>query len=347
MNAAIDRALPDLHRWLRTKARLHQRDGGGHDGGEHAGGLPWADLFAPLPGPGTGVAWDDGIAAVRAAFAGYSPHLGGLVDRALAERWIDVEPRDAKRGGASCASFVDDRSLILLNWNGSADGVQTAAHELGHAYHNTQLAHRTMLQRRIPMALAETASIFCETLMVESGLASARAACDRDAELRLLDVDLQGTSTVVVDIRSRVLFETEVFARRERRTMGVRELDELMLECQAAAYGNGLATPGDPDGGGHPHMWVVKTHYYSSHFYNWPYTFGLLFGLGLFARYREAPERFRAGYDDLLARAGTSTAEELALLFDLDITGETFWEASLDVVRSRISRYAELARSSS
>ncbi len=139
------------------------------------------------------------------------------------------------------------------------------------------------------MALAETASIFCETLVVEAG----SRRLDGAERLALLDVDLVGSNQVVVDIHSRFLFETEVFARRQRRTLGVTELNELMLQAQADAYGDGL-----DQSTAHPHMWVLKPHYYGSHFYNWPYTYGLLFGLGLFARYQEDPERFRAGYDD-------------------------------------------------
>ncbi|NDA97323.1 MAG: hypothetical protein EBY08_05505, partial [Actinobacteria bacterium] len=100
-----------------------------------------------------------GVQLVRGAFAAYSDNLAGLVDRSLAEKWIDAEPREGKVGGAFCMSFVDDRSLVLLNWSGSVDSAQTTAHELGHAYHNTQLADRTPLQKRLPMALAETASI--------------------------------------------------------------------------------------------------------------------------------------------------------------------------------------------
>jgi oligoendopeptidase F len=90
-------------------------------------------------------------------------------------------------------------------------------------------------------------------------------------------------------------------------------------------------------------MWVVKGHYYGSHFYNWPYTYGLLFGLGLFARYRVDPDRFRDGYDDLLSRAGMNTAEELGTAFGIDVTDEAFWVASLDVVRDRIAQYQALA----
>jgi pepF/M3 family oligoendopeptidase len=323
MQSAVTAALPDFRRWMRIKARLH-----GHDGG-----LPWWDHVAPLPHVSASISWTEGVDWVRSAFSTYSNQLAGIVDRALDERWIDAEPRDGKTGGAFCMSFTGDRSLVLLNWAGSVDSAQTTAHELGHAYHNTTLAGRTPLQRRVPMALAETASIFCETLAVEAGL----ARLEGPERLALLDVDLAGTNQVVVDIRSRFLFETEVFARRERGTLGVSELNELMLDCQEQAYGDGV----EPDHR-HPYMWVLKPHYYGSHFYNWPYTYGLLFGLGLYAQFRADPERFRVGYDDLLSRAGMDTAEELGAAFGLDVTDEGFWTASLDVCRDRIAQYEQL-----
>ncbi len=325
MQDAVTRSLPDLRRWMRAKADRHG----------DAGGLRWWNLVAPLPGGSTEpVSWSDGVAAVRRAFATFSPGLAGLVERATTGRWIDVAPRDGKEGGAFCMPFVGDRSLILLNWDGSLDGVQTLAHELGHAYHNTQLAGRTALQRALPMTLAETASIFCETLMTESALAS----LDDRARLALLDVDLAGVNQVIVDIRSRFLFESAVMERRTRTTLGVTELNELMTAAQADAYGDGL-----DQATAHPYMWAVKSHYYSSAFYNWPYTFGLLFGIGLYASYQRDPERFRQGYDDALSRAGMDRAEDLAQRFGFDLTTTEFWDASLDVVRARIAAYCELA----
>jgi oligoendopeptidase F len=325
MYSAVTASLPDLRRWMRTKAQLH---------GHGSGRLPWWDLVAPLPSMGGSISWDDGLDVVRDAFGAYSGTLGGLVDRALDESWIDAEPRDGKSGGAFCAPFVGDRSLVLLNWSGSPDSTQTTAHELGHAYHNTTLAGRTALQRQLPMALAETASIFCETLVVEAGLSRLQGP----ERLAQLDVDLVGTNQVIVDIHSRFLFETEVFARRERRTLSASELCTMMTEAQAEAYGDGL-----DQSTAHPYMWLLKPHYYGSHFYNWPYTYGLLFGLGLFAEYRNDPDRFRAGYDDVLSRAGMDTAEELGSSFGLDVTDEAFWTASLDVVRDRIDDYQRLA----
>jgi pepF/M3 family oligoendopeptidase len=326
MQAAVADSLDDFRRWMRTKATLH--------GGRPGAALQWSDLVAPCPVVPASMTWDEGVATVRDAFAEYSTPLGGLVTRALAERWIDAGPRDGKTGGAFCMPFVGGRSLVLMNWSGSADSAQTLAHELGHAYHNTTLAERTYLQRQLPMALAETASIFCETLVVESALRH----LDGAERLAMLDVDLAGSNQVVVDIHSRFLFEKEVFARRAERTLGLGELNELMVECQALAYADGL-----DQSTAHPYMWVLKPHYYGAHFYNWPYTYGLLFGLGLFARYRDDPERFRSGYETLLSRAGMDTAEELGAAFGLDVTDESFWAASLDVIRARIAEYERLA----
>ena len=145
------------------------------------------------------------------------------------------------------------------------------------------------------MALAETASIFCETLLFESAVEQVTDDAER---LALLDTYLVGATQIVVDIHSRFLFETELCRRRRRTALSVAELNATMLDAQEAAYGDGL----DPEHR-HQYMWAVKPHYFTP-FYNWPYTFGLLFGIGLYAQYVDDPERFRAGYDDLLSATG-------------------------------------------
>ncbi len=329
MHAAVIASFPDFRRYLQAKARVLGRPSGA--------GLPWCDLFAPVGDPSTAaVTWDEASSAVLDAFGTYSPALASLAQRALDERWVDAEARDGKRGGAFCMSVRGEESRVLMNFGGTFDSVSTLAHELGHAYHNTNLAHRTPMQRQTPMALAETASIFCETILVQSGL---HASTDDPArELALLDTDLTGAAQVVVDIHSRFLFERDVFDRRAERTLSVHELNTAMTSAQLATYGDGL----DP-AALHPYMWAVKPHYYSTAFYNWPYTFGLLFGIGLYARYTADPERFRLGYDDLLAATGLADAAELAGRFDIDIRDEGFWTDSLDVVRGRIERFIALA----
>jgi oligoendopeptidase F len=200
------------------------------------------------------------------------------------------------------------------------------------------LAPRTPLQRATPMTLAETASIFCETIVRQAALQRA-AASER---IEILEASLQGSCQIVVDIASRFLFESAVFERRQARELSVAELGALMLESQRQTYGDGLDAAAL-----HPYMWAAKSHYYSPSrsFYNFPYMFGLLFGLGLYARYTADPEGFKAGYDALLSSTGLADAATLAARFDIDIRTPTFWRASLDIIRADIAQFEQLVGS--
>lgn len=320
MQSAVVDSLPHWHRYLRAKGQLLG----------HADGLPWWDLVAPVGRPKR-FSWPDATGSVRDAFATYSGRLAGLVDTAVADAWIDAEPRAGKVGGAYCMGVTDGVSRVLCNFDGSFDSVQTLAHELGHAYHNLNLGERSPMQRSTPMALAETASIFCETIMVQAGLAA--VGDDADGRLALLDGDLSGACQVVVDIHSRFLFERALSSEREQGIVSVERLRELMLDAQTAAYGDGL----DPRWRHHD-MWAVKGHYFTA-YYNWPYTFGLLFGIGLYAEFQRDPDRFRAGYDDLLSATGLGDAATLAARFGIDVADTAFWAASLEVLTDRIDEF--------
>jgi oligoendopeptidase F len=323
MTQACVASLPTFRRYFRAKARLL-----GHDSG-----LPWWDLFAPIGAAGE-VSWGDATDLVLDAFTGFSDELAGLAGRAFSERWVDAEIRDGKRGGAYCAGVDGDVSRVMMNFDGSHDSVSTLAHELGHAFHNVALAGRTPLQRRTPMALAETASIFCETLLFEK---SVEHVVDDKERLALLDTYLVGASQVVVDIHSRFQFESELCRRRRRTALSVSELNAMMLDAQETAYGDGL----DPEHR-HAYMWAVKPHYFTP-FYNWPYTFGLLFGIGLYAEYTENPDAFRAGYDDLLSSTGMAEAASLTGRFGFDVRDAAFWASSLAVIGRHIDAYERLA----
>jgi pepF/M3 family oligoendopeptidase len=336
MMAAARKAFPDFRRYMRAKA--------------HALGvekLAWYDLFAPVGKSDREWSFDDASRFIVEQFGAYSQRLSNFAARAFRERWVDAEPRVGKRDGAYCMSLRGDESRVFANFRPSYDGMSTLAHELGHGYHNLNLAGRTMLQRSTPMTLAETASIFCETIVREAALKNAST----QERIEILEASIQGSCQVTVDITSRFLFEQGVFEGRTRRELAVDELNAQMLDAQRQTYGDGL-----DDAVLHPYMWAVKQHYYSTgrSYYNFPYMFGLLFGLGLYARYRQDPEGFKAGYDelptfsfvrkydDLLSRTGMADAASLALEFGIDIRSIDFWRSSLDVIRSEIDQFESL-----
>lgn len=322
MMAAAHESFPDFRRYLRAKARAL--------GVER---MAFYDLFAPVGGEGKAWTIDEAKLFVSRRFHTFSARMGGLADRADAERWTDWEPRPGKVDGAYCAGAGGDASRVLMNFKPSFGSVSTYAHELGHAYHNLCLGERTPIQRATPMTLAETASIFCETVIRQASLAT----MEGDEALGVLEASLTGSCQVVVDITSRFLFEKEVFAKRRERELSPEEMCGLMREAQLATYGDGL----DPDAL-HPYMWAAKGHYYGRPFYNFPYMFGLLFALGLYAVYRQEGEAFVPRYDELLSSTGLADAATLADRFGIDIRTPEFWRASLDQIREDIGRFEAL-----
>jgi pepF/M3 family oligoendopeptidase len=324
MIAEARAALPDFRRYMHLKARVLG-----------VSELAWFDLFAPVGNSGRTWFWPDATAFITEQFAAYSEGLAGLARRAFADNWIDAGPRAGKVGGAYCMWLLDDQSRILGNFSPGYDGVAMLAHELGHAYHNLNETGLTPLQRRTPMILAETASTFCETVVKEAALIDA----DAGERLYILEQSLQGATQIVVDILSRFDFERAVFAGRRERNHSANELSQLMLDAQEATYGDGLAADAR-----HQFMWAAKGHYYSAErsYYNFPYLFGQLFGLGLYSRYRNDPEGFPDRYDALLASTGLASASDLAARFDIDLKSRDFWRASLDVIRADINRFEEL-----
>lgn len=326
MQAACVASFPDFRRYFRAKARLLGKER-----------LPFYDLFAPVGKTSKAWSYDEATQFIETQFRTYSDKLADFAARAFREDWLDVPPMSGKRDGAFCMGWRPGESRILLNYRPDLDSVSTLAHELGHGYHNLCLMERTPLQKSTPMTLAETASIFCETIAVNAALQGAGG----DEKLYILETQLQGHAQVVVDIHSRFLFEQSVFQGREARDLAPGELKDLMLQAQQATYGDGLSDDL------HPYMWAVKGHYYSAglSYYNYPYTFGLLFGLGLYAQYQQDPERFRAGYDDLLSSTGLADAATLAARFGIDTRDEAFWTGSLNVIRANINEYERVAAS--
>jgi len=325
---AIREYAPMFRRYLKAKAKYLG----------HKNGLPFYDLFAPIEiGEAKEYTVDEAreylVTTMRAFF---SDKMADFIDRAFEERWIDTDPHPGKRGGAFCSGLPNQKqSRILTNYDGSLSDVLTLAHELGHGYHNLCQSELSILNSRAPMPLAETASIFNETLVGNAALKNA----SKEEAFGLLQSTLQETTQTCIDILSRFIFESNFVELRKTHTLSVKETKDLMIAAQKEAYGDGL----DPEFL-HPYMWACKTHYYSTgrHFYNFPYAFGNLFGLGVYALYEEKGEAFLPEYDRLLAAAGTGTVEDVAASVGIDVTTPDFWRSSLQVVADQCDRFCEL-----
>ena len=328
MMEAMKESFPMFRRYYKAKAARF--------GGKS---LPWWNLFAPTGKLEKSFTFNEAADFILANFETFSPDLRAFALTAFKNNWIDAEQRPGKRGGAFCMSVPGVKeSRVLCNFDGSLDQVMTIAHELGHGYHNFNMfeASKTPLQRGTPMTMAETASIMCETIVFNAVMDT---ISDPQVELALLETALISDAQVIVDIYSRFLFEKEVFERRAKSELSADELCEIMEDAQVQTYGEGI----DP-AYRHKFMWTWKPHYYSAglSFYNFPYAFGMLFGIGLYAIYQQRGEDFIPDYKRLLSSTGEAPAAELAARFGIDIRSKNFWADSLAVVGKRVDRYCEL-----
>ncbi len=320
LNALIS-ALEDSREmfrdYLNTKAKLLGLDA-----------LNWYDVTAPVGNVSLSYTWEEAKDLVTRCYTSFSPEVGAFIKNAFDHNWIDPLSHDGKIGGAYDISFpITGESRVMMNWEGSYDSVSTLAHELGHAYHDSVVKDYPMSQKDYPMTLAETASIFGETTIFQEVLKTAT----HDESLGIIEAFVASCFQVCIDILSRFYFEKYAFEERKKGDVTPDEFCRLMTKAQDETYGDAVKVK-------HPYMWAVKSHYYSEgfSFYNYPYAFGQLFALGLYAS-KDSVSDFPAHYKNVLSMTGRFSAEEVARAAGCDIEDKEFWLKGIKL----IAGYAE------
>ena len=119
--------------------------------------------------------------------------------------------------------------------------------------------------------------------------------------------------------------------------MHADKLCELMTIAQEQSYGDGLDPACRP-----PYMWVCKSHYYGSTYYNFPYAFGGLFARGLYAQYEKEGAAFVPKYKKLLFTTPVASVEDTALVAGIDLTDKDFWRSALQTIADQIDLFCQL-----
>ena len=318
---ALEESLPIFRDYLKTKAKLLGLER-----------LEWYDMFAPVGDASMSFTFEEAKALIIDAYSSFSPEVGAFIKNALDSHWVDPEAHEGKIGGAYDIYFPKKKeSRVMMNWEGTYDSVSTLAHELGHAYHDSVVKNYPASQRSYPMTLAETASIFGETVIFQEVLKKA----DKDQQLSLIEAYVQGACQVCVDILSRFYFERSAFEARKDGEVTADDFSAMMLKAQEDTYGDGLGVK-------HQYMWAVKGHYYNEgfSFYNYPYAFGQLFALGLFASKDSVPD-FPKHYKEVLSMTGRFEAKEVAAAAGCDIEDKEFWKKGISVIAGYIEKMKE------
>jgi len=277
---------------------------------------------------------------VHDCYSSFSPELGGLVERFFVEHRIDAPVRPAKRGGAFCAGTVPDEfPYVLLNYTARRRDVLTLAHELGHGVHFALAAKQGIFQQHTPLTLAETASVFGETIVFGKLLEEDTSPASR---LALLAENLEDTIATVFRQVAMNRFEDLVHTeRREQGELSVERFGELWAESQGELFGDSVEVTD-----GYRSWWSYIPHFIGSPGYVYAYAYGQLLALSVYQRYEQEGQAMVPRYLEMLAAGGSKAPEEVVAIVGIDLTDPGFWDAGLELVERQLTEAEEAAEAS-
>ncbi|MFD1172116.1 M3 family oligoendopeptidase [Oceanobacillus picturae] len=296
------------------------------------------DIGAPLTNTVNKSSYTEASKFIVDHFGKFSPKMADFAQMAFDKRWIEAEDRAGKRPGGFCTSFPDsEQTRIFMTFSGTSSNIATLAHELGHAYHQHVMNDVNGLNQRYAMNVAETASTFAEMIVAD---ASVKNAQNKEEKIGLLEDKIQRSVAFFMNIHARFIFENRFYEERKEGLVSVNRLNEIMVEAQKEAYQDALE---EYD----PNFWSSKLHFHITGvpFYNFPYTFGYLFSLGIYAAAKEQGENFEDAYIALLRDTGRMNVEDLAMKhMNVDLTKPDFWEAAIQLCVKDVEEFIELTQ---
>lgn len=280
--------------------------------------------------------FDEAASFIIKNFQEFSPKMASFAQKAFEKSWIEAEDRPGKRPGGYCTSFPESQeSRIFMTYSGSINEVATVAHELGHAFHSDVMWDLPRLNQEYAMNVAETASTFAELIVADATLKKSQTKVEK---INLLDVKMQNAIAMFMNIHTRYLFENQFYQARQKGLVSAQQISEMMVDAQKESYLDSLDNY-------HPHFWASKLHFFIDDvpFYNFPYTFGYLFSMGIYAFANEQGTSFENEYIALLRDTASMTTEELAKKhLDVDLTQPDFWQAGIDKVLEDVDEFMQL-----
>jgi len=286
------------------------------------------------------VAWEDAKALVLDAYAAFTPELGDPARAFFDEHRIDAPPRPAKRGGAFAAYTVpSEHPYLMLNYTAKRRDVLVLAHEMGHGLHAELARPRGILEQHTPLTLAETASVFGETLVFRRLLDQAATPQSR---LSLLAESIEGSIATVFRQTAMNGFEELVHTtRRDEGELAVDRFNELWAQSQEQMLGDSVQLTD-----GYRMWWSYVPHFISTPGYVYAYAYGQLLALSIYKRYADEGESFVPSYLELLRAGGSRSPEELGAMVGIDLADPGFWDSGLDLVEAQLEEAEEAANAS-
>jgi oligoendopeptidase F len=295
------------------------------------------DVYAPIETTSETISWDEAREIVLGAYGEFSSSARDIVGRFFDERWIDAAPRDGKAPGAFCVRPAPGaHPYILMTYSGSRRSLATLAHELGHGVHAVLSEPRGYLNMSYPLTIAETASVFGESLTYDA--MRARAATDAE-QLSLLVSQIDTlVRTAFMPIAGNRFEHALHTTRRAEGELPVARINELWVEQFRDYWGDSVDEPEE-----RASWWSLYPHFAFSPGYMYPYSFGVLLSFSIYRRWVEQGDALVDPIFDFLRAGSTASPEELVRRLGLDLADPGFWASGIDAIEALVAEAEALA----
>jgi len=290
------------------------------------------DRMASLATSDAEVAWEEAKQIVLDSYASFSDEMARDAARFFDESWIDAPAVPGKRPGAFCSYTVPSvHPYVFLNYTSRRRDVLTLAHELGHGLHAWLAREQGPFHQGTPLTLAETASVFGETVTFGRLL---EQTTDPNEKLALLAENIEGAIATV--FRQTAMNRFEDACHTARRTEGELSTDrfgELWAQSQEEMLGDAVEVTD-----GYRMWWSYVPHFIGTPGYVYAYAYGQLLALSVYAQYEEQGSDFVPRYLHLLSSGGSMAPEDLGKIVGCDLADPGFWDSGLEIVEQQLEQ---------
>jgi oligoendopeptidase F len=282
--------------------------------------------------------WDEAKSIVLDCYSSFSEEAGGVIKRFFDERWIDVMARPGKMPGAFCASAAaSHHPYVMLNYTGKRRDVLVLAHELGHGLHQVLGNSQGPFHHETPLTVAETASVFGETIVFNRLLEQSESPRSRFA---LLAQKVEGSiATVFRQIAMNQFEERAHTHRRSQGELSIEDMGDAWIETQKEMLGDPVELDDE-----YRSWWSYVPHFIHVPGYVYSYAFGHLLATSVYGIYEQRGADFVPNYLQMLSAGGSLSPEELAQIVDCDLTDESFWDTGLALIERDIEAAEQAGR---
>ena len=241
-----------------------------------------------------------------------------------------------KRGGAYCDYFGPTYApIILVNYQGTLDDVSTIAHEGGHWIHGLLFSEKqSLLNSDIPMATAETASVFNEMLLTSRLLKENKD--NKEKSLYILLTKLDGIMATVFRQIAFSYFEQSAFKTSENGPLTPEQFSEVFVKEYGQLFGDAVKMMPD-----FKYEWARIPHFMRP-FYVYAYAFGELATISLYQKYIDNPKEFPAEYMEFLEAGSSLNPQDLFTKVGIDLKQKETWESGFKYISSLIDQTEKL-----